>query len=144
MINVQINRGGDDGQGGVGGSGAGGPSGEPVGACDNDSDLQVLASAGGVRDVARDCGILRCSGAIGDTNVYEACVEACIENDVQGISTECAGCYGEMERCGFESFCQLRCQSNTCSPMCLSCLNDAGCTEEFEACRGLTGSECTD
>ena len=129
---------GSGGTGGVGGAG-----GRAAGACDNVADLQTLASAGSVRDVARDCGVNRCNGSsFPNGNVYETCVTSCIENDVLGLSSECAGCYGAIERCNLDSFCQLRCQLNTCSPMCLSCLNIAGCVEEFETCRGIEGTEC--
>ena len=134
--------GGTSGTGGNGG--AGGAGGEDAGACANDSDLQALAGAGSVRDVARDCGLFRCGGSVSDGDSFEACVDACLENDVQGVSSECAACYGALERCGLDSFCQLRCQSDTCSAMCLSCIDQAGCTEEFEACRGITGAECAE
>ena len=144
---VGMNGGGTGSGGSAGAGGAGGAGGESFGACDNASDLEILASSGNVRDTARDCGGLgRCNGDDPNLNgdVYEGCITACVENDVQGISNECASCYGALERCGLDSFCRLRCQLNTCSPMCLSCLRIAGCTEEFESCRGLEGTECTE
>jgi hypothetical protein len=141
-INVGIDRGGTGGSGAGGVGGAGGYGGEAAGACDNSADLDALAGAGRVRDVARDCGVFRCSGSVEDSDVYEACVRACVENDVQAISTECASCYSEAERCSLDAFCQPRCQANTCSSMCLSCLSSAGCVSAFEACTGLAGIEC--
>jgi hypothetical protein len=137
--------GSDNGVGGMSGAGGGGGAGGDVpGTCANDSDLQALASGGSVRDVARDCGVFRCGGVASDAEAYQACVDACIENDVQGISTDCAACYGAIERCGLDSFCQLRCQTDTCSAMCLSCLEQAGCSAEFETCRGIEGIECAE
>jgi hypothetical protein len=140
VTGVNGGTGGSDGAGGVGG--AGGAGGKAAGACDNASDLEALGVTGGVRDVARDCGVLRCAGMVANSDAYEACISSCVENDVQGLSSECAGCYGSMERCGFDSFCQLRCRNDTCDPICLSCLRIAGCIEEFEVCRGLAGNEC--
>lgn len=137
-----VGPGGTDGAGGGGGDG--GAGGAAAGACDNTSDLEALAAAGSVRDVARDCTVFRCAGTIANGAAYQACVESCIENDVPDLSSECVGCYGAMERCGLDSFCQLRCQSNTCNTMCLSCLSTAGCVEELEACRGIDGSECAE
>jgi hypothetical protein len=144
-----VNVTGTNGSGGTGGGvgdvgGMGGAGGMAVGACDNPSDLEALAAAGSVRDVARDCTVFRCAGTIANGTAYQACVESCIENDVPDLSSECVGCYGAMERCGLDSFCQLRCQSNTCNAMCLSCLRTAGCVEELEACRGIDGSECAE
>lgn len=141
ILRVSGGTGGATGAGGAGG--ASGAGGEAAGACDNVSDLEVLAGAGSVRDVARDCGVNRCNGPSSpNADVYEGCVNSCVENDVGGLSSECAGCYSAMERCSLDSFCQLRCQLNTCSPMCLSCLRIAGCTEDFEACRAIEGTEC--
>ncbi len=132
--------------GGGGASGAGGAGGEPAGACNNLSDLEALAIAGSVRDVARDCGtegfLPRCNAANLSGNAYEACINSCVETDVEGLSSECAGCYGAMERCSIDSFCLARCQLDTCSELCLSCVRNAGCIEEFEFCRGLAGAEC--
>jgi hypothetical protein len=142
-VNVTGMNGGTGGSTGVGGAGgAGGSGGFAMGACDNPSDLEALATTGSVRDVARDCALFRCADTIANGNSYQACVESCVENDVQELSSECAGCYGAMERCSLDSFCQLRCQSNTCNAMCLSCLRIAGCIEELEACRGIDGTEC--
>jgi hypothetical protein len=134
--------GGSSGGGGAGG----GAGGEAAGACDNASDLEALAIAGSVRDVARDCGsegaVPRCDGANLSGDAYETCISACVANDVQGLSGACAGCYGAMERCALDSFCQLRCRTDTCDPICLSCLLIAGCIEELEVCRGIPGDEC--
>jgi len=145
---------GTGGTGGVGGAagfgGEGGAGGGALGACDNDSDLEALEGAGdNVRDIARDCGLPNnvssfCANLIFNPPLYEECITECVEEAVDGLSTECSACYGELERCGVESICRTQCQLNTCSTLCLDCLNLAGCIEEFEDCRGLPGDGCPD
>lgn len=145
---------GTGGTGGVGGAGGfggeGGAGGGALGACDNDSDLEALEGASGnVRDIARDCGLPNnvssfCANLIFNPPLYEECITECVEEAVDGLSTECSACYGELERCGVESFCRTQCQLNTCSTLCLDCLDLAGCIEEFEDCRGLPGDGCPD
>jgi hypothetical protein len=139
------------GAGGAGGfGGEGGAGGGALGACDNDSDLEALEGAGdNVRDIARDCGLPNnvssfCASLIFNALQYEECITECVEETVDGLSTECSACYGELERCGLELFCRTQCQLNNCSRSCLDCLNRAGCIEEFEDCRGLPGDGCPD
>ena len=146
--------GGMGGAGGIGGAGgmggAGGAGGGALGACDNESDLDALEGAGdNVRDIARDCGSRNnpssfCGSLIFDLPRYEECVTECVEEAVDGLSTECSACYGELERCGIEELCRTQCELNACSRSCLDCLNLAGCIEEFEDCRGLPGDGCPD
>jgi hypothetical protein len=133
------------GAGGIGGGG-GGVGGAGIGACDNESDLEALEGAdSSPRDIARDCGrMFECANAIGITGRYGDCVSDCVEETVDGLSTECSSCYGALERCGLEAFCRPQCQVNTCSTLCLDCLNRADCIEEFEDCRGLPGDGCPD
>jgi hypothetical protein len=133
--------------GGIGG--AGGVGGGALGACDNESDLDALEGVGDtVRDIARTCGLPNnpssLCGLIFNAPLYEECITECVEEEVPGLSTECAACYGALERCGFDWFCQTQCQLNSCSPVCLDCLNLPGCLEEFEECRGLPGDDCPD
>ena len=146
--------GGTSGSAGTGGSGgmggAGGAGGGALGACDNESDLDALEGAGdNVRDIARDCGSRNnpssfCDSLIFNLPQYEECVTECVEGAVDGLSTECSACYGELERCGIEVLCRTQCELNACSRSCLDCLNLAGCIEEFEDCRGLPGDGCPD
>ena len=145
---------GSGGTGGVGGAGGiggeGGAGGGALGACDNESDLDALEAADGApRDIARDCGLPNnvssfCANLIFNPPLYEECITECVEETVDGLSAECSACYGELERCGLESFCRIQCQLNNCSRSCLDCLDLAGCIEEFEDCRGLPGDGCPD
>jgi hypothetical protein len=143
--------GGNAGTGGTGGGGgAGGVGGGAIGACDNESDLEALEGVGDDgRNIARICGSLSnpftiCASLASSGRQYERCIIACVEDEVPGLSSECAACYGALERCGLDSFCWARCQLNSCSPPCLDCLDLAGCIEEYEDCRGLPGDGCTD
>ena len=134
--------GGIDGTGGVGGELG------SRGACDNASDIDAIdVAGGGLRDVARDCGLPSassfCASLIGSGS-YEECISNCVEESIPGLSTECAACYGGLERCGFQSLCRTQCRLNGCSTTCLDCLNRGGCIEEYERCRGLPGNGCLD
>lgn len=134
--------------GGSGGAGGAGGDPESRGACDNASDVDAIEAAGrALRDVARDCGLPNnmssfCASLIGTGGMYEECISDCVEGSVPGLSTDCSGCYGALERCGLASLCRTQCQLNNCSTLCLDCLNRAGCIEEYEACRGLPGDGC--
>lgn len=137
--------GGTGGAPGVdGGVDAGVDGGEPSGACENESDTDAIESAGGVRDIARNCGLILCANFVGNSSGYESCVGACVANTVQGLSSECAACYGGIERCSLDAFCRQRCQNDTCSMTCLECLNGGDCVTEFEECRGFRGDGCPD
>jgi hypothetical protein len=142
--------GGNGGTGGVGGTGGtggmGGAGGVSNGACDNRSDLDVIVGAGtSVRVVARDCGLtVLCADAVGSGPAYEVCVTNCVERDVDGLSSECADCYGALERCSYAGFCFESCRLEACGAVCNNCLETAGCLSEFEDCRGLPGDGCSD
>ena len=142
--------GGTGGAGGAGGfGGEGGAGGGALGACDNDSDLDALESVDdNAREIARICGSpnnpASLCGLISNAPLYEECITECVEEEVPGLSTECAACYGALERCRFDWLCGSQCAFNACSPLCLDCLNLAGCIEEFEECRGLPGDGCPD
>jgi len=142
---------GTGGAGGAGGAGGtGGVGGAPRGACDNAKDIDAAEAAGvSLREVASSCGSLAnvstfCDNFKFNAEQYEECVSDCVEDEVPGLSIECASCYGALERCGLVQFpsCRISCQQNLCSTLCLNCLNDAGCLEEYEDCRGLPGDGC--
>ncbi|KPK14791.1 MAG: hypothetical protein AMJ62_11865 [Myxococcales bacterium SG8_38] len=118
--------------------------GEPIGACNNQDDLAVIEDGTRLRDATRYCSFVFCAGLAGDGvfSRFSRCVTSCITMTVPELSSECAACYGNIESCGEEAFCRGRCQNNFCAPLCLECLNEAGCVSEFEACRGLPGSGC--
>ena len=139
--------GGNGGEGGVGGGGGeggvGGGGGQGSGACDNESDLGVIESEeDSLRNIARDCGTLRCGPKVLNPAEYETCVNMCIDEAVQGLSTECTACYGAAERCSLESLCRVLCQNASCSFVCLNCLDTGNCIEELEACTGIPDDTC--
>lgn len=124
----------------------GADAGEPLGACDNESDLEALDDAiDDARDVARVCGwpnnasLLLCLSL----RPYDQCITQCVVDEIPDLSIECAACYGALEGCSLQSFCQARCQFDGCSAQCLDCLNGAGCLEDYEECRGLPGDGCS-
>jgi hypothetical protein len=135
------------GRGGTGGSGLNGgvdggvDGGVGAGACDNPADLDAVAAAN-LNAVTTFCTGLVCLITIGNSPSYEQCVNACVERNVQGLSSECADCYGGVARCGLDAFCLSVCQFNTCGLQCLNCLSFVGCLTEFEECRGLPGDGC--
>jgi hypothetical protein len=130
--------------GGGGEAGAGGAGGAaPKGACDNGTDLDAIEAASeSIRNIARDCGLFVCAASVGNSNAYGVCVEDCVSDRVPALSTDCAGCYDNLERCGLAALCRFQCQANTCSALCLNCLNGASCITDFEQCRGLPGDSC--
>jgi hypothetical protein len=122
--------------------------GEPKGACDNEWDLAALEDVGdNVRDIARVCGAPNTvPSCIFTIQPYEECITDCVEEEVPGLSPDCAACYGALEGCGVAQVpsCSTQCQFNSCSTSCLDCLNHADCIAEFEECRGLPGDGCPD
>ena len=68
----------------------------------------------------------------------DQCVADCTDG-ATGLSTECAGCYGEWAGCGAE-VCVPECAGGGMQPQCIDCLFYAGCTGRFDACSGLPGS----
>jgi|GEM_PF-2053353 len=114
------------------------------GACDNAGDLDAINSSGNTRDISRGCSQIICIAySVGDLAQYEQCINDCVENGVQGVSADCAACYGLVERCTIEQSCSEACVGDTCNTVCSDCLDSAGCTAEFEDCRGLPGDGCT-
>jgi len=136
----------DSGQGGTGGELDGGvdgglDGGVDAGACDNPADLDAI-TATNLNTVMTFCTGLACLNTIGDSLPYEQCVNACVAQNVPGLSFECTDCYGGVARCGLDAFCLSVCQFNTCGLQCLNCLDFAGCLTEFEECRGIPGNGC--
>jgi len=99
-----------------------------------------------LRNIARDCAQPNlpgnCANLVGNGELYGDCISTCVENRVEGLSSECAGCYGDAERCSHDSFCISRCRLNTCSTPCLECLNGADCILELEECSGIPDDTC--
>jgi hypothetical protein len=85
------------GAGGAGGAGGeGGVGGGSKGACDNESDLDAIDGAEDtLRNIARDCGLPNnvssfCANLIFNPPLYEECITECVEEAVDGLSTECS------------------------------------------------------
>ena len=53
-----------------------------------------------------------------------------------GLSRDCADCYGGSVACGAE-FCTAQCSADTNAPQCLQCREDSGCTPTFVECSGI-------
>jgi hypothetical protein len=122
---------------------AGTDGGASSGACDNAGDLGAIEGASSTRNTANACSANDCAFWIADPTQYEICVSTCVENGIRGLSPECAACYGGLERCSLEALCRPFCVNNdACNIACTSCLRNYGCSEEFEACRGLPGDGC--
>lgn len=141
-----VSRGVAPGNGGTGGALDGGvdggaDSGVDAGACDNRADLVAIAATN-LNAVTTFCTGFVCFNTLGNFLAYEQCVNACVEENVSGLSSNCADCYGGVARCGLDAFCFGVCQFNTCGLQCLNCLSFAGCLTEFEECRGLPGDGC--
>ena len=135
---------GSAGTGGLsGGAGAGGSGGAPVvGACTNSGDAAAIANAGGsLESIGATCAGSTCLGQLGDPDAYASCVSTCIETNVPGLSSDCAGCYGELGGCAVGNLC-LACASDTCSTTCLDCLNGAECLTRLEECTGIPVEVC--
>lgn len=140
---VSQGSGGSGGFGGTdGGTDAGIDGGDAKGACDNESDIDAIESAGRLRDVARNCGLINCANFVGNSSGYESCVSGCVAFSAPTLSSECSACYASAERCSHDWFCRGPCQNDTCSTTCLECLNGADCLLDFEECRGLPGDGC--
>jgi hypothetical protein len=126
-----------------GSAGVGGSGGDPVvGACNNGGDAAAIANAGSsLESIGATCAGSTCLGQLGDPDAYASCVSTCIETSVPGLSSECAGCYGELGGCAVGNLC-LACASDTCSAMCLDCLNGAQCLTRLEECTGIPVEVC--
>ncbi|MDH3726698.1 MAG: hypothetical protein OER77_04130 [Myxococcales bacterium] len=136
----------DPGGGGAGGGLDGGidsgvDGGVDGGWCDNLPDLEALAAAN-VSSVTALCTGLVCLNTLGNTVLHQQCVSACLEQNISGLSSECAVCYAGVAGCALDALCYGVCQFNTCGLQCLNCLSFAGCLIEFEACRGIPGTVC--
>ena len=68
---------------------------------------------------------------------FNQCLTTCTAG-ASGLSTECAGCYGDWAGCGAQ-VCVPECAGGVGSPSCTDCLSASGCTGLFNACTGLPG-----
>ena len=131
--------------------------------CINDADRAVYESltyvdgSGNVStctsaasSIAADCALIGCPDEVAAViacfpncspdviAAFDQCVASCTEG-ATGLSTDCAGCYGELAGCGGET-CVPECAGGGTQPPCIDCLFYAGCVGRFDACTGLPGS----
>ena len=126
----------------MGGSAGTGGGMAVVGACDNVGDAAAIENASGsLQGVGASCAAGTCIGQLGDPDAYASCVTACIQENVPGLSLDCAGCYGELGGCAVAALC-LACASDTCSVACLGCLNGANCLTRLDECTGIPAEVC--
>jgi len=131
--------------------------------CTNDPDRAVYESleyidSGGnpstctdaANSIAADCALIGCPDEVAAVitcfpncspdviAAFDQCVADCTE-EATGLSTACAGCYGEWAGCGGE-VCVPECVGGGTQPPCIDCLFAAGCSGRFDACSGLPGN----
>lgn len=138
--------GGQSGAGGAaGGSGAGG-NGTIEGACNNDNDLMALTALlpENGRGVAAGCGTLNCAPVLGQgETLFKECATDCMEENVSGLSTECASCYADLAWSA-RLICNTPCASNSCAPTCLTCGDYDEWLRTLDRCAGRMSLDCGD
>jgi hypothetical protein len=103
----------------------------PTGACTNSSDMAIIENPDiDVQGQTTTCGM----GCLSDPD-RRTCTVNCVV-DATGLSAACADCYAGMAACAMEH-CIAQCAANPDSPGCRSCLEDAGCVDDFLTCSGL-------
>ena len=103
------------------------------GACTNEADMAILADeAVDVTGEAQTCGL----GCLGDDDPG-ACSAACVA-EATGISSDCAGCYGDTVLCSADN-CLAECAMDPASEECGACQEEF-CLPAFYACTGLEPS----
>ena len=142
--------GGVSGAGGLGGAGGMTGVGGTDGACVNDPDLEVIrVTVPNLRWQAASCGTL-CENVMADEALFLGCVNACVEDQAPGLSSECTGCYGDLAWCAGAA-CNTWCANqteNACTPDCTAdsarCPGYSACLTELNQCAGRDSLDCLD
>ena len=142
--------GGVSGAGGLGGAGGMTGVGGTDGACVNDPDLEVIrVTMQNLRWQAASCGTL-CENVMADEALFLGCVNACVEDQAPGLSSECTGCYGDLAWCAGTA-CNSWCANqtvNACTPDCTAdsarCPGYSACLTELNQCAGRDSLDCLD
>lgn len=140
--------GGSAGSGGTGGHGGdgglGGNGGTVSGGCVNENDLTALANLlpDNARTVAASCGI-GCTQWLAFEPQYTACANACIEEAIADLSSECTNCYGRLSWCS-RLLCLAPCSSDSCLTGCLTCQDYDPCLRDLDVCTGRMSLDCAD
>mgnify|MGYP001819096921 FL=1 len=141
--------GGQSGAGGAAGaSGAGGAGGSGMieGACNNDADLMALAALlpENGRGVAAGCGTVNCAPVLGQgETLFKQCATDCMEENVGGLSTECASCYADLAWSA-RLLCNTPCANSSCAPTCLTCGSYDDWLRTLARCAGRMSLDCGD
>lgn len=106
---------------GSGGSSGGG--GAATDACTNENDMAVVCDAG-FGDTLATCAT--------DAGGQGAETADCLVTE--GLTTDCADCYGAATQCTFDQ-CLSECSSDPTSDECVTCRED-NCIPAFDACTG--------
>ena len=126
--------GGAAGEGGAGGAGEGGAGGAPSAeACTNASDVALVCAD------TWDATVQACATTAGGQG---PATSTCLQDE--GVSADCADCYGDVTMCIFTN-CVLA-GGQACimpdSQACLDCREDAGCEAALSACTGDLDTAC--
>jgi len=113
-----------------------------MGACDNQDDVDALAllQPSNARQVAANRGLVSCSHLVALPAEFVNCVTGWVEQDVPGLSSECAACYGDLAWCSLG--CLTACNVNSCTPLCLTCTDYDVCLAELDQCAGRRSLDC--
>jgi hypothetical protein len=97
------------------------------GACTGEADLEIIKSQD-LKTLAKTCAMSN----MGDKDKTVKCIQ-----DETGLTDECVACFGLSVQCG--SQCAAACSDSSTPQECDKCLEDKGCSKEFEECSGLAG-----
>ena len=136
--------GGQSGAGGAAGGGGAGGIGMIEGACNNDADLMALAALlpENGRGVAAGCGTVNCALVLGQGEaLFKECATDCMEENVSGLSTECASCYADLAWSA-RLLCNTPCANSSCAPTCLTCGSYDDWLRTLDRCAGRMSLDC--
>lgn len=139
--------GGTAGSGGTGGTagagGSGGVGGASAGACDNPDDIAALADLmSNAREVSATCAVTRCQLSFSQgKDEFTICVGDCVEEDIPGLSSQCALCYADLEWCIGDVLIWTRCAEAPCGDLCLT-TPTLQCRNELDLCTGRMSTDC--
>ena len=102
---------------------------EGKGACDNQSDIDLLFALDDINAVMMKCAL----DCLGD----EACSTECVIK-ASGVSEPCGSCFGDTIGCTLKN-CMFNCLEPE-SENCMTC-QKTHCTDSFEECAGITPPE---
>jgi hypothetical protein len=112
--------------------------------------LLALVAACSDGNIPPPSGGTLCENVMADEALFLGCVNACVEDQAPGLSSECAGCYGDLAWCAGTA-CNTWCASrtlNACTPDCtadsVQCPGYSACLTELNQCAGRDSRDCLD